>query len=89
MTNGISPKAVLACLLPSISTLVYVLIAWAFTGEFGAAETRTAITGAATSLLALVGAYVAPPGDVTPPDPGTASDALLSPDVAQRVNTAT
>lgn len=64
MADGqLSPKAIVAALLPLAATVVAVLTQFAITREFDLLEIVTAASGAATSLLALVGAWAASPGE--------------------------
>lgn len=65
-TQGISPKAVLAAVLPTLGGLVAVLVQWIATGTFDRAELGTAVGAVLASLLAFAGAYAAAPGDVRP-----------------------
>jgi hypothetical protein len=44
-TSGLSPKAILAGLMPALGTVVAVLIMGAVTGEFDRLEVATALTG--------------------------------------------
>lgn len=61
--GAVSPKALLALLLPSVGTLVLVLV-----NELVAPHVDTtlkvAIVGVVNALLAALGAYVGKPGDV-------------------------
>lgn len=69
-TIGLSPKAILAFAFPLVAALAGALTSWIVTGNFDAAEIRTAAGGLVTSALALAGAYVGKPGNVTAsPDP--------------------
>jgi len=85
VTRGISPKALLAALLPALGGLIAVGIQWAITGAFDKAELATALTAAAGSLLAFAGAWAGNPGTVVPVDPGPASDDLLGDPAPPRV----
>lgn len=76
MTLGISPKAILAAILPTLGGIVAVLIQWVATGEFSRAELATALSAVSASLLAFIGAYLGDPGDVAI-EVGPASDALM------------
>lgn len=77
-TIGLSPKAVLAFLLPLIAAFGGTVSTWITSGTFNAAEIKTAVAGLIASGLALLGAYLAPPGEVAnvanpasiPPDEG-------------------
>ena len=82
-TDGLSPKAVLAFLMPLVVTLSATLVSWIVTGSFNEAEFRTAIGGAVASVLAGVGAYTAHPGTVQVTHV-TPSDSLLPDDFEQR-----
>jgi hypothetical protein len=63
-THGVSPKAVLAFLYPTIATLAAVLGSWIVTGQWNEAETRTAIAGLVASAVAALGAAVGRTGKV-------------------------
>ena len=63
-TSGLSPKAILAAVLPTLGGVVAVGIQWIATGEFDRAELVTALTAVSTSLLAFLGAYSGSPGTV-------------------------
>jgi hypothetical protein len=66
-TQGLSPKTILAGVLPAVVTLIAVVVQWAVTGEFDRAELVTAIMGLVTAASAALGAYLADPGDVRYP----------------------
>jgi hypothetical protein len=85
MTLGLSPKAVLAFAFPLIASVVGALASYVVTGNFNAAEIRTAVGGLATSALALLGAYVGNPGVVVKHIGEPGSDSLLPPDVMEKV----
>lgn len=68
-TVGISPKAVLAAVLPTLGGVLAVGVQWLATGEFDRAEFATAIGTVAAALLAFAGAYAADPGTVKPSVP--------------------
>jgi hypothetical protein len=63
-TSGLSPKAILAGLMPALGTVVAVLIMGAVTGEFDRLEVATALTGFSGALFAALGAYFGAPGTV-------------------------
>ena len=63
-TRGISPKAVLAFLYPTIATIAATIGSWIVTGDFNESEIRTAAAGLLASAVAYIGAYVGRPGDV-------------------------
>lgn len=77
MTHGISPKAILAFVFPAIATTLTVVIGWIATGTFNASELRIGLAGWLTSALAALGAWLAPPGNVTTTI-GPPSDQLLA-----------
>jgi hypothetical protein len=62
--STISPKAILALVLPAVGTLVLALV-----NEFAAphmsSTLKVAIVGVVNALLAALGAYVGAPGQVT------------------------
>ncbi len=76
MTVGLSPKALLAFLLPLLAAVGGALSSWIVTGDFNNAEIRTAAGGLVSSGLALLGAYVGQPGPVASHNE-VASDDLL------------
>lgn len=63
-TIGLSPKAVAALVWPAVVALAGAVASWIVTGNFSATETRTALSGVVLAIVAAVGAYVSPPGDV-------------------------
>lgn len=63
-TQGISPKAVLAAVVPALGGLVAVGVQWIATGALDRAELATAVGAVLASLLAFAGAYAGKPGDV-------------------------
>ena len=65
-TIGLSPKAVLAFLYPTIATVAYTTGSWIATGDFNASEVRVALAGLVAAAVAALGAYVAEPGNVRP-----------------------
>jgi hypothetical protein len=69
-TVGLSPKTIVAGVLPALATIVGLLISWAVTGELDKQELVLALTGFSTALLSALGAYVADPGDVQIVDEG-------------------
>ena len=81
-TDGISPKAKLAGLLPAISAILAITVQWAVTGEYDRAELVTSLTGLASSAVAFLGAYLGAPGAVTEVP---ASDDLLPVDVQKKL----
>lgn len=66
----ISPKAILAFLLPTLTTLAAVAGSWIVTGDLNESELRAAAAGLLASGVAALGAYAgkpaAKPGDVVP-----------------------
>jgi hypothetical protein len=60
----VSPKTIVAAVLPAVVTVLAVLIQWGVTGEFSRPELATAITGLVTSIATGVGAWLAEPGEV-------------------------
>lgn len=66
-TVGLSPKTILAGVLPAVGTILAVLITWGVTGELDRAELVIALTGFSSALVAALGAWAADPGDVQPP----------------------
>jgi uncharacterized membrane protein len=74
VTKGISPKAILAAVLPTLGGLVAVAVQWGVTGNLDRAELVTAVGAVVASLLAFAGAWAGSPGDVVsgvPPYRGT------------------
>jgi hypothetical protein len=69
-TVGLSPKTIIAGVLPALATVVGVLISWLVTGELDKQELVLALTGFSSAILSALGAYVADPGDVQVVDPG-------------------
>jgi hypothetical protein len=63
-TEGLSPKAVLAAVLPTLGGVVAVAVQWVATGEFDRAELATALSAVCASALAFLGAYLARAGRV-------------------------
>lgn len=98
-TEGVSPKTVLAGVLPALGTVFAVLILWLVTGELNKAELAVALTGFSGSAFSALGAWLGSPGTVTvdlpqqggegaaaiPADVGPASDELLPPEAAARL----
>jgi hypothetical protein len=82
-TQGISPKAILAGTVPTLATLIGVLIAWAVSGEFDRLELVAAVSGFSAAVLAFGGAYKGVPGNV-PSSVVVASDDVLMSDHATR-----
>ena len=76
----ISPKAILAFVVPTLGGLIAVGIQWGVTGAFDKAELVTALTAVGSALVAGLGAYAGAPGAVQvaadivpgPPPPGAA-----------------
>lgn len=66
-TNGLSPKAALAFLLPAIGTLVLAIIDQALSPDLDP-TLKVAIVGLVNALLAFAGAYAGKPGVIV--DPG-------------------
>lgn len=60
----ISPKAVLAAVVPALGGLVAVLVQWIATGDLDRPELATAVGTALASFLAFLGAYSGRPGPV-------------------------
>lgn len=67
-TVGISPKAVLAFLLPAIGTLVLAVLDQVLTPNMDP-SLKIAIVGLANAILAFAGAYAGSPGAVTEKTP--------------------
>lgn len=91
-TEGVSPKTILAGVIPSVITVAAVVIQWVVTGEFDRAELATSLTGFVTALGAAAGAWAASPGVVTvKATVGAASDDVLlaDPDVRERLTRST
>ncbi len=65
--DTISPKTILAFVVPTLGGLLAVAIQWAVTGEFDKAELITALTAVGSALVAGLGAYVGAPGKVAVP----------------------
>lgn len=63
-TVGVSPKAILAAVIPAAGSLIAVAIQWAVTGELDRAELVTALTGFSAALLAGLAAWAGKPGMV-------------------------
>jgi hypothetical protein len=63
-TRGLSPKALVAGLVPALGTLVAVGVEWVATGALDRLELATAASGAGTALLTFLAAWAAGPGDV-------------------------
>jgi hypothetical protein len=63
-TDGLSPKTILAAVLPSIGTVLAILIQWVVTGELNRPELVTALVGFSGALLSVIGAYLGAPGAV-------------------------
>lgn len=61
---GISPKAILAAVLPTLGGLIAVGVQWAVTGTFDKAELATALTAVGAALVSFLGAWAASPGNV-------------------------
>jgi hypothetical protein len=68
-TEGLSPKAVLAAVLPTLGGVVAVAVQWVATGEFDRAELATALSAVSASALAFLGAYLARSGRVVVAQP--------------------
>lgn len=62
--GALSPKAILAAVLPSLAGVIAVAVQWIATGEFDRAELATAISTVISALLAFLGAWAAEPGPV-------------------------
>jgi hypothetical protein len=65
-TVGISPKAILAAVVPTLGGIVAVLIHWLATGEFDRSEFAIAVSTVVAAVLAFIGAWAGNPGQVTP-----------------------
>jgi len=63
----ISPKAILAAVVPTLGGLVAVGIEWAITGHLDRLELTTALTAFGSALIAGIGAYAGAPGQVQVP----------------------
>lgn len=77
-TIGISPKALLALVVPLVATVFAVLVQWVATGDLSRAELATALSGFGAAVTAFLGAYAGSPGNVATADPVDAPD--LHPD---------
>lgn len=84
MTNGISPKAILAFAFPFLATVATVAATWIAGGEFDVEQIRIAAGGLILSAIALLGAYVGKPGDVVA-TVGQGSDDALSDESRSRL----
>jgi hypothetical protein len=72
MADGkISPKAVLAALLPATGGLVAVIVQWVASGEFDRSELATAIGSLIAAALAFAGAWAGEPGETVTADQTT------------------
>lgn len=85
VTDGVSPKAILATLAPVLLALLAAAVQWISTGTFDAAELATALVGLGGGVAAGAGAYHGHPGAVQHVDPGPASDALLPAEVHDKI----
>lgn len=85
VTNGISPKALLAAVVPTLGGVVAVVVQWIATGVFDRAELATACGTVLAASLAFIGAWAGSPGDVTVPDTGVPSDDRLERSVIDRL----
>jgi hypothetical protein len=65
-TVGLSPKAILAAVYPTLGGLVAILVQWIATGTLDRAELATAVGAVLAALLAFAGAYRGKPGEVQP-----------------------
>jgi hypothetical protein len=63
-TQGISPKAALAGIVPAIGTILTVIVTGFITGEFDRTEEVEAAVGLIASMVAAASAYLGSPGDV-------------------------
>ena len=63
----ISPKTILAAVVPTLGGLIAVLIEYAVTGDLDRLELTTALTAFGSALVAGLGAYVGAPGQVLVP----------------------
>lgn len=63
VTVGISPKAILAAVLPTLGGLVAIGVQWIATGDLDRNELATAVGAVVASLLAFAGAYAGKPGE--------------------------
>jgi hypothetical protein len=73
-TVGISPKTILAGVLPAVGTVLAILIAWAVTGELDRQELIVGLTGLSSAIVAAAGAYLGQPGQVAPAPADEARD---------------
>jgi hypothetical protein len=62
--STISPKTILAAVLPTLGGILAVGIQWAVTGELDKPELITALTAFGSALVAGLGAYLGEPGQV-------------------------
>jgi len=63
----ISPKAILAAVVPTLGGLLAVAVEWGISGRLDRLELTTALTAFASALVAGIGAYVGAPGQVLVP----------------------
>jgi hypothetical protein len=63
----LSPKTILAAVVPTLGGLIAVAIEWAVTGHLDRLELTTALTAFGSALVAGLGAYVGAPGQVQVP----------------------
>lgn len=70
VTQGLSPKAILAAVVPTLGGLVAVGIQWIATGAFDRAELATAISTVIAAVLAFLGAWAGDPGNVVAVEAG-------------------
>lgn len=62
--STISPKAILAAVVPTLGGLIAVAIEYAVTGDLDRLELTTALTAFGSALVAGLGAYLGAPGQV-------------------------
>lgn len=65
LTEGISPKAVLAFLFPLIAAVGASAASWVISGDLNVTELRVAAGGFLLSSLSALGAWLGRPGTVT------------------------
>jgi hypothetical protein len=73
VTVGLSPKAILAAVLPTLGGVIAVGVQWLVTGEFDKAELATALTAVGAALVSGLGAWAGNPGTVVPKSARNAS----------------
>ena len=63
-TGHVSPKVILAAVLPTLGGILAVAIQWGVTGQFNRPELITALTAFGAALVSGIGAYIGAPGEV-------------------------